>query len=378
MKKQVLIILPTYNEAENIGLMLGELLKVAKTLKSYQLSILVVDDKSPDGTAQIAKHYQEVHQNILLLSGPKSGLGDAYIRAMKYGLQQGDYYAFIMMDADFSHNPSSIPALLDKLAEQNDYVIGSRYVAGGYVPGTWPMLRILNSRFANFVAKLFVGFDKEISDVTGGFKAIRVDALRQISLDDINATGYCFQVSLLYAFVKEGYRVTEVPISFADRKHGNSKLAYKDVLEFLYRIYLLNPNSPARRICNFALVGLSGTAVNLVTLTILLRFLHLESTVADALAIEVSILSNYLLNNRYTFKNTEADDRTLRETWLGAGKFNLAAISGAVVSLAIFTVLFKFAHINYVFADLLAIGLSMSWNYWMSVKFVWKVVHADS
>lgn len=377
MKKNVLIILPTYNEAENIGLMLDELVNLSKKHHGYKIDILVVDDRSPDGTGKIVKEYQRSYKNILLTSGKKSGLGDAYIRGMKYGFRLKKYYAFIMMDADFSHDPKVIPELLNELSNNNDCVIGSRYAKGGFVPGNWSMLRILNSKIANQLARLFIGFDSSLTDLTGGFRAIKVDSLERINLDTIDASGYFFIVSLLYAFTEQGFRISEVPISFADRERGNSKISKSDVLEFIRKAYSLNPNSRIRQITTFAMVGALGTLVNLITLSLLLKLIHLEPIIADALAIEVSIISNFYFNNKYTFRNrtnVQSFKTQISDFW----KFNAGAIAGALMSLSIFTALYKFVGLNYVVADLIAIAMSVSWNYWISVRFVWKVENAVS
>jgi dolichol-phosphate mannosyltransferase len=130
--------------------MLDALLRLSNTYNDYSIKILVVDDRSPDGTGAIVKKYQLSNKNILLVSGKKNGLGDAYIRGMKYGLTHDTYYAMIMMDADFSHDPNIIPLLLEELNSGNDLVIGSRYAAGGFIPGNWPLKRIINSRILIF------------------------------------------------------------------------------------------------------------------------------------------------------------------------------------------------------------------------------------
>jgi len=373
--KRALVILPTYNEAQNIGLMLDKLIKLSRDNKSYCIDVLVVDDQSPDGTAKIIKKYQENNKNILLISGRKNGLGNAYIRGMKYGLKNSIYFAFVMMDADFSHDPAVIPTLLDKLTEQNDVVIGSRYTKGGFIPGNWPLIRIINSKIANFLARLFGEFDKNIKDLTGGFRAIKVDSLKRIKLEDINASGYFFEVKLLYMLTEHGFNVSEVPICFADRERGSSKISSRDVLEFLHKVYALNPNSRIRRICSFALVGGVGTLVNIITLSVLLRLLHFNPILSDAIAIELSILSNFYLNNKYTFQN--ADKAVGMKLHIAtAGKFNAGAVVGALISLTLFTVLFKTVHLNYLVADLLAISISVSWNYWVSTRYVWRVANA--
>jgi dolichol-phosphate mannosyltransferase len=377
MKKSVLVILPTYNEAENIGLMLDEIIKISKIHKKYAYDILVVDDESPDGTSDIVKDYQYKYKNITLITGKKNGLGSAYIRGINFGLESSKYYAFIMMDSDFSHEPSVIPIFLEKLIKGNDCVIGSRYTKGGFIPGNWPVRRILNSKLANYLARLFVEFDHSITDLTGGFKAVKVESLSKVDIDSFDSSGYFFQVRFLYALTKLNMRIEEVPIYFADRERGTSKMSMFDILEFLKKIYLLNPDSRIRKIISFGAVGAIGTFVNIISLSFLLKITHMDPTISDAIAIELSIISNFYFNDKYTFSKQSKNigkSSKINDFW----KFNLGVFAGSILSLSIFTVLFKSAHVNYLVADLLAILISFFWNYWISIKYVWKLDNAIS
>jgi dolichol-phosphate mannosyltransferase len=284
-----------------------------------------------------------------------------------------------MMDGDLSHNPTDIPALLKAVSQGANYVIGSRYATGGVISGSWPLTRKINSRVANFVARKLVGITGTITDLTGGFKAIRAEALEQIDLSGLNASGYIFQVSLLHAFLLKGFRVSEVPITFANRSHGTSKLKMRDIIEFLYRTYKLNPKAPIQRLVRFGVVGACGTVVNLAVLTFLAKFVHTEVLLSAAIAIEVSILFNFFLNHYYTFKgygsySVHTQRELARTLLLKMGKFNVGALGGAAISFTTFTLLYKLVHVNYLLADIIAIGVAVSWNYWMSTRYVWKAI----
>ena len=378
--KQVLTIIPTYNEAENIEKIVALLLAQSSQLGDWVLSILIVDDNSPDGTADIVRQLQQrrvatsAQGHLHLISGNKAGLGKAYLRGFEEGLRQDTYDAFIMMDADLSHNPASIPSMLAAIDNGADYVIGSRYVHGGTIPGNWPLLRILNSRVANFVAHVFTDIDKTITDVTGGFKAIRVSALQKIDLKSIAAAGYVFQVSLVYEFSRSGAKIREVPITFIDRQFGNSKLKKSDVFEFLHRAYRLNPDSRISRLVRFGFVGLSGTLINLAVLTVLVRVFDVSVFIAVAVAIEASIITNFFMNHYFTFQSARSPgtgqwrDNIMAKLLL----FNVGALGGALISYTVFAVLHARLDWNYIIADIGAILLAMSWNYWMSTKIVWK------
>lgn len=370
MTENILIILPTYNESENIGPILNAILEVDTVSPDRSFEVLVVDDNSPDGTQDIVRRVIQNDARVHLLQGQKEGLGRAYIRGFQWGLKQKRYDVFVMMDADFSHNPGDVPALIDTLDSGNDYVIGSRYTKGGFIPGSWPIKRILNSRVANFLAHKLIGIDENLADITGGFKAIRASALKNIQLDNIGAKGYFFQVNLLYEFVRAGCKIAEHPISFADREQGQSKLRSRDVMEFVYRAYMLNPDSSAQKIVRFGVVGLSGTVVNLAALTLSIQKGHLSALTADIIALEISIVSNFLLNHWYTFR--QKGQGTVASTIKKLGRFNASAATGATIQFMIFSSLLKWLGASYILSALTAIAISLFWNYWMSTYLVWS------
>ena len=351
--------------------MILRIINTSLEVKGYTADILVVDDFSPDGTGSIVKKLEQEHRNIHILSGNKVGLGKAYIRGLKYGLEKQVYDAFIMMDADFSHSPSYIPQFLSMLDQGYDYVVGSRYIQGGAIPDDWSILRLINSRVANLLARNLTGIGSMTSDATSGYKAMRTKSLQFIDLDKLHVSGYFFQVALTYAFISNSrFRMTEIPIVFANRKHGTSKLGLRDILEFIYHSYTLNPQSSFRKFIRFCIVGLSGVIVNLGTLTLLVHLLHVNTLLSGAIAIEVSIASNFFLNHTYTFHsgNSSSHRRPIHRF----GKFNAASLTGAVMSFVVFSALYKVVGLHYIVADALAIIPSVCFNYWASSTFVWK------
>jgi len=219
----VWLVLPTYNEAENL-----EPLVLAARLKLPSGSrILVVDDGSPDGTGQIADRLAAEGDDVDVLHRPdKQGLGPAYVAGFRHALAGGARLV-VQMDADFSHDPADIPALLAAAAEA-DLVLGSRYVDGGSI-ADWGPLRRTISRGGSAYARGVLGV--EIRDLTGGFKAIRREVLEAIDLGSISSLGYAFQVEITYRAVRAGFRVVEVPITFRDRRVGESKMSGGIVVE---------------------------------------------------------------------------------------------------------------------------------------------------
>jgi len=387
--RTVLVVIPTYNEAQNIPTLLEGVFKTQSKLSEYDVKVLVVDDSSPDGTGELVRKWSKKNRKLHLLTGKKAGLGSAYLRGFKHAVKRFDPYAVVMMDADMSHDPSAIPSLLAALESGADYVIGSRYIHGGTIPGNWPLLRIVNSRVANFLARTLVGISGDILDLTGGFKAMRCSALKKALERDISASGYVFQVSLLQAFLSQKSIVKEVPIRFVDRKYGISKLRTRDILEFIYRAYHLNPQSPIRRMLRFALVGASGAVVNIGALFVLVHALGLGVLVSAAFAIEVSIISNFFMNEYYTFRivpegsieegfgESLKPDKSARDIRIPVrlAQFNAGALVGAGISFTVLTLLYSKFGMNYLLADVVAIATAMSWNYWMSTRLIWQTAH---
>lgn len=217
---QRLIIVPTYNEAENIPKLLPELLKIHS---SYD--ILVVDDSSPDGTGGIVQEMMKSNPRIQLLTRlKKDGLAGAYIAGFQWGLAK-HYDSFLQMDADFSHSPKDVLRMFEGL-EHSDQVIGSRYIKGGGTTGwTWP--RKLISRGGNVYAQTILGLPYQ--DLTGGFNASKRKVLESIKLDTIRSQGYAFQVEIKYRSHRRGFKITEIPILFENRIYGYSKMS-KDII----------------------------------------------------------------------------------------------------------------------------------------------------
>jgi glycosyltransferase involved in cell wall biosynthesis len=222
---RALLVLPTYDEAEN-------LVEVLDRVKQAwpDAHVLVVDDGSPDGTADLAERHGAVIGGVdVLRRTAKSGLGSAYRDGFRWGLEQG-YDVLLEMDADLSHDPAEIPSLLGAIEHGADLAIGSRYVPGGSIPN-WALYRRLLSRWGNRYAAGVLGL--AVNDSTAGFRAYRATMLRQIPLERIRAEGYGFQIEMTYEVVRRGGKVVEVPISFADRLRGTSKMSSRIVVEAL-------------------------------------------------------------------------------------------------------------------------------------------------
>jgi len=229
--QKTLIIIPTYNERENIGALLDAIFD----LKIKGLEVLVIDDNSPDGTAELVGTYSSLNNGVHLMErSKKAGLGTAYVSGFKYALAH-DYNYVMEMDADFSHDPKEIPNFLTAI-EDSDLVIGSRYIHGVNVIN-WPLRRLVLSLGASKYTRIVTGMP--LRDCTAGFKCFRRQVLESINLDAIHSDGYSFQIEMHFKTWKKGFRIREIPIIFVDRAVGSSKMSKKIVREAVWVVWKL-------------------------------------------------------------------------------------------------------------------------------------------
>lgn len=225
--KSNLVVIPTYNEAENIKLLLDEVMRDVP-----DVDVLVVDDNSPDGTREIVTTYLAGQPRVHILNREKKdGLAAAYLAGFRWGLDRG-YRTITEMDADFSHRPLDVNRLLETL-KTNDVAVGCRYVEGGGISG-WGVLRQFISRGGNWYARFILGLP--VQDLTGGFNAWRREVLEKVGIDSIRSQGYAFQVELKFRALKAGFKLQEVPIHFQNRKYGHSKMSGRIVWEAAFRV----------------------------------------------------------------------------------------------------------------------------------------------
>ncbi len=225
-----LVIIPTYNERDNIVTLIDRLLALP-----YGLHVLVVDDNSPDGTGDLVAARKQNEPRIHLLQRPgKLGLGSAYVTGFRYALAQGAQYVF-EMDADFSHDPVSIGNFLEAVKD-HDVVLGSRYLDGVTVVH-WPLSRLILSYSANVYTRLITGLP--VRDATGGYKCFRRRALEAVNLDQVKSDGYAFQIEMSYKIWRKGFKIVEIPITFVDRRAGVSKMNNRIVWEAAWMVWRL-------------------------------------------------------------------------------------------------------------------------------------------
>ena len=236
---RALVVIPTYNEAENVKSIIPAILTV-----NAGVEVLVVDDNSPDGTAEVVKQMMESDSRVHLIKrNEKMGLGTAYVAGFKYAIEHCFDFVF-EMDADSSHDAQEIPNFLSKM-NSFDLVIGSRYRDGVRVLN-WPVRRLLLSYFANVYTQIITGLP--LKDATGGFKCFRRKVLESIDLDSIKSNGYSFQIEVSYKAWKKGFRLLEIPVVFVDRRVGTSKMSKSIVWEAVFMVWKLRLRSIFRRL----------------------------------------------------------------------------------------------------------------------------------
>ncbi|MGE5248453.1 MAG: GtrA family protein [Verrucomicrobiota bacterium] len=361
----IVVIIPTYNEADNIGPLIDRLQEEFRRIP-HDTSILVVDDNSPDGTASVVMEKMKTFRSVFLIRGTKEGLGSAYIRGMKHALETMDADAVMEMDADFSHKPEDVPRLISALDEGADFVIGSRYVEGGRIPGDWGLLRRLISRFGNIFSRYIAGMYR-VRDCTAGFRAIRASLLERIDLAGLGVQGYAFQIALLNQALARKAVVREIPVEFVDRKRGETKLGLSDILEFMANAWWIRFEN-SRSFLKFCVVGASGVVVNLGIFSLLIHS-GMNKYLASPIAIEISILSNFALNNAWTF----ADRKTTDRFHIKGMKFHLISVAALGISYLAFVALsLLFPKLSPLYAQAIGIVPATFVNYFLNSRWTFR------
>lgn len=304
---KIVIVMPSYNERENITQMIPALFdKEFPTIKNVEMHLLVVDDHSPDKTGEIVKEAMEKYKNLHLLEGDKGGLGWAYIRGFKYAMKELGADAVMEMDADFQHPPRFVKPMVDAYVNGADYVIGSRYIPGGSVPKEWAFSR----RFISWAGNMFIRLvlvKPFLHDLTTGFRLTRVKGvLDNIDLDNIRELKrFAYKVDLLYKSIKEAKKVVEVPLEFAPRTQEKSKFDTKEMIA-TFKLAILLGILDKKRFIKFGIVGFVGYLVNAFGLWLFSGYDHvLPEPVIWGLATEMAIISNFIFNNLWTFKQEQ-------------------------------------------------------------------------
>lgn len=324
---KVVVITATYNEKGNIERLITILEEeVFPKIKNQDMHILVADDNSPDGTGEAVVKLMKRWKNLGINSGEKNGLGAAYLRAMNFAVEKMNADIVFEMDADLSHDPKEIPNFLKKIEEGYDIVTGTRYSNGGSMPENWPLHRKAFSIVGNLLVRI-ITFRFFIYDWTGGYRAIKKEVFLKERNKLSTFQGYTFQVAFLYKSLLDGYKVGHVPIHFSDRTLGRSKIAPVEYIINLLSYVLMERIREFKRFVKFLIIGGSGFFLQLFAQEVSVKigvayavakfisplvliltqhhaFYALRDAVAGGIGAETAILSNFLWNNAWTFKDT--------------------------------------------------------------------------
>lgn len=361
------VIIPTFNEEANIR---NIVMAVDAIFHEYSLNgqILVVDDNSSDATISIVRELKRQKENVEILIREKDhGLS----QSVADGFSHTSSDVFIVIDADFSHPPVLIPRMYEEIRKGNDIVIGSRYMEGGGIR-KWPLKRRVISIGATFLGRLLF---PDITDPVSGFFAVKKEVVDKAPL---KPRGYKILLEVLGKGTWE--KDKEIPFEFVDREIGSSKLKMKTIIEYAEQVAditlysFVNHGSAAwwewKRVFRFGIVGLSGIVVNLGILFLLVEFFTVNKDLASPIAIEFSILNNFIWNDLWTFGSVE--NQNVSSRWHRLVAFTLVSVGGAVINYAIFLVLTSWFAVYYLVAQLIGILIAFVWNFLVNRRVTWK------
>lgn len=371
---KAVVIIPTYNERENIEKLIPIIEEeVFPKIKDYKMAILVADDNSPDGTAEVVKSLMKKYDNLHLNSGDKHGLGAAYVRAMQYAIDELDADVLFEMDADMQHDPHKIPLFLKKIDEGYDMVVGNRYSDGGSIPKNWPIQRKMFSIVANLFVR-FTFFKFYIHDWTGGYRALKKEVFLKEKSELTIYKGYIFQISFLQKAVRDKFKIGEVPFHFSDRKLGDSKIV---PLSYIMEVFRFVVSTRIKELATgsfgkFLIVGGFGFAINAITLRVLVENFSWHPSAANLVGAALAIFSNYNFNNLWTFKKHRV--KSVKSYFVKMGQFYLTSASGVIFiqTGTIFILDHLFSREHYFIYFLIGTGFLLIWNFTIYNRFIWK------
>lgn len=371
---KAVIIIPTYNEKGNIESLIDILERqIFPQIKNHEMNILVADDTSPDGTADVVRELMKKYGNIDLISGPKKGLGAAYVRAMEHAVNKGADVLF-EMDADLSHDPKKIPELLQKLDAGYDIAVGARYIEGGSIPANWGFHRKAFSILGNLIVRVVLGRFWH-HDFTTGYRAIKSQVFLELKPELIAFRGYTFQVSFLHKAMQHGFKIAEIPFHFADRTLGKSKIAPREyIFDLLSYIFVARffeiLRSPFPK---YVITGFTGYAINAVALEVFKSF-GLHAGIAGALGAELAIIWNFTVNNLWSFKKYQIKET--KKIPLKFIEYNFVSLGSVIIIGTVITVgVTLFGDTRFIRQAFLVVALGLfviPYSYTMYNLFIWK------
>ncbi|HEY5601074.1 MAG TPA: glycosyltransferase [Patescibacteria group bacterium] len=392
--RKVVIVIPTYNEEENIGDLIPAIINQQQKLPEFDLNILVADSHSPDKTSQIVTKISQNNPKVHYLDVKKRGIGVGLIYGFNFGVEKLGADILMQMDGDLSHNPNDIPKLLNALNDNTDLVIGSRFVKGG--SNNLSLIRRIFSFGASIVSRLLTGFYK-VHEWTTSFRAFKADLYKKINVNAIpwQKPSFVFQIAFVVEALRAKANFAEVPIVFVDRKRGRSKM---NTFRYIFDVIVYDLRVRARQsaiMIKFLVVGTIGFLINSALLYLLYDgvlgdlFLPTKGTsmnfilgthpdirllASSIIAVESSILSNFILHEKWTFR------RRPQKGFIGKRfiEFNITSIGSPIISVATVNVLTTVFGIFYLFSNAIGVLLGLSWNYIWNTRVIWSAKSSKS
>lgn len=350
----VSIVIPTYNENGNIGILLD---KIDNCLENIKYEIVVVDDNSTDGTIEIVNKLIGKYPVELIVRKDVKGLASAVVT----GFKRTKGNVIVVMDADFQHPPDRIMSLVEEVNKGSDIVIASRH-NGEF--GNFNIVRSIISKGANVVAKILFPKLSDVKDVQSGFFALKRDVINNV---DLNPTGYKILLEIL--ILGKYKSIKEIGYKFGDREHGDSKLGTSTIIDYVYHMASLSYRTgEINKLVKYSVVGISGIGVNMIILFFFTERLGLFYLLSSVVAYEISILTNFIINDRWTFKAIDNKSSFLTR----ALYFNYAMITGAILGMLLLYVFTSLLSINYLVSNIISIVIVFMWRYYASITSVWK------
>lgn len=393
MQQKAIVIIPTYNEKDNIQKIVPLLFKEFKKVKGWDMGVLVVDDTSPDKTYAAVQEMQKKNKKLHLLINPKkAGLGGAYLKGMAYAFGELGAEVIFEFDADLSHDHTKIPEFMNQIDQGADMVLGSRYMPGGSIPSNWGLERKFMSVVGNLVVRTVLT-NFIIRDWTGGYRAIRKEVYQKVAgkLQSAQFMGYTFQIGFLINALREGYKIVEVPFHFVDRTVGESKLPLSYMKDTLMYLFKLRFNDILEtRVFKFLVVGGTGTVIQLTSLQLLrsilpeFQYAFISNFLAATfLSIELAIVANFTLNNMWTFADRKLEKSKVLGKFL---QFNLTSGGSILIQLLVNFLGERFIGLRGLFVlpiialtidtgilfAMTGIVIGLFWNFFAYNKFIWK------
>lgn len=368
--RKVVIVIPTYNEKENIEELIKQIFYEQKKIKEDELNVLVSDSHSNDGTLDIVRRITKKNPHLYLLDVKERGIGVGLLKGYQYAIEKLKAEIVIQIDADLQHNPDDIPRFLAEFNNKVNFVQGSRFIKGGANRLEW--YRQVFSWGANLLARFLMGL-WSVHEFTTSYRGFTAELFKKIDISKIPWRGksFIFQPAFLYEAINSGAKIKEIPIVFSDREKGYSKMDIfgyiNDLLIYSFKVRI----NKSSRFLKFIIVGFTCLAINTIILRVLVEDYNFHPVIANLFGAEIAIICNFTLSNLWTFKDRQI--KTKSKLLFKFLQFDLASIGSLIISSTIVGLgVYFFGRANYMIYYFMGVATGTIWNYFMYSKVIWK------